>query len=610
MTDQLRIVTTDLSSTAQDLSAGRATLFLAGLYAASVLLRLVGTFLLAVPNIFGDELWHIEFARSVLDWRGLYWGTAHANHPSWLYPLLLAPALRWPASGAGLNIALAINALCISLTPLLTYGMARRHLSRRRSLVAAGLTGLLTGMAYASNMMAENVFLPLAVAAFWLGLRALEQPTVGRRLAAGALLGLLYHAKPQGLFFPLIFAVAVAAEAALAYQGRKRLTMVLSHWLTATACVAVLGLRWLEILHFEYPIHRWTFAAFLGSYADRALGDRPFQWAGFVLFVGGNLIVLTVTVGILPMLKLWPELMHASSKEVAPRRRHVALLAGAVVLVTVLASARHTILADDDWSIYERYLMMAHPLLFIVFAGEPVRLRSGWPRTVGWVVVIAALGGAAIVAQQQQWHLWSNLPSLSVAWLVFAVSGESIDMARKGLAVLVMMPALALLTGRAKAGSWTFGLQVATTTWLLLIMNYGYYVSSHTVEKRITHSERRLARQISRAVPEGKRLVILMDDMPMPVYFRVASRVPSLAVSLTQPREWFVKPLSLSPTGVPVLAADLREYWLLVSSRWPLIGTPARRIDAFNLYNLGAVPPPRFGGNPDPETRPTSAATP
>ncbi len=92
LTDQLRIVTTDLSSTTQDLSARRATLLLAGLYAASVLVRLVGTFLLAVPNIFGDELWHIEFARSVLDWRGLYWGTAHANHPSWLYPLLLAPA--------------------------------------------------------------------------------------------------------------------------------------------------------------------------------------------------------------------------------------------------------------------------------------------------------------------------------------------------------------------------------------------------------------------------------------------------------------------------------------------------------------------------------------
>jgi hypothetical protein len=594
-----------------DLSRRRAALWLALIYVVSVGLRQAAKNLQSLPFIYSDEMVHMVAARTVFGGEGLFWGLTPFAYPSWLYPALIAPVLAAFDPLGGIRAAQFVNALTISLTIPLTYRLARRFLPRSRSVAAAGLAGLMTGMSYASLFMAENLFLPLAVAAFGLALGALERPTAMRRIAAGAMFGLLYHVKPQGLFFPMFFALAVVLDAAVAPGAgpRRRFAAVGSaigsaaarHWLTALAWGAVAALRLAEAAWIERNPAPLTLDAFFGSYAGRARGDYPFQWAGFALMAGCNLAVLAFASGILPALRLAASLPAALRGRGPARWRALVLLTGSAAAVITLASARHTVIADADWCVYERYLMVLFPPLFVLLLlgrpegfAPPVRPA---PARVSMVLAsIVIVAGAVAIARWRALLLTTNLPSLAGCWLAHD-RGENLLAGRLALAGVALAGPAALWIAAAsgRLPRRRPRLAACAVAWLLLLFNTGYYAAHQCVHRPLIEGDKELARKIRREIPADGRLLILIDDMPANVYFQVHFRCPGVALELAPHDEfWFAKPIRFSPGGQIVAPDGQQRTWLLANARWPIEGEPVERVRRFNLYDLSAYPPARM----------------
>jgi hypothetical protein len=431
----------------------------------------------------------------------------------------------------------------------------------------------------------------------------MRRPTVGRRLIAGALFGLLYHAKPQGLYFPFIFALAVLADArtACGLTPAQRLAAAGRHWLTALAWAAVAGLRLVAAWR-EGMADPLSFDAFLGGYAMRARGEFPFNLWAMMLMTYLNASVLFLICGLWPAMRLVAALPRVFAGRGSARRRPLILLTAAAIVVVVLASARHTIVVDRQWMVYERYQMILIPPLFVVMLlGRPDRLTD-W-RTAGLRVrsaavlgVAGAVLGAMLFTYWRRFNLATAVPSFQGSWLVFSRR----EAARPALALMLVVVAvaplaLATIAATRSLARWRPRLPALGVAWLFLVFNFGAYASHNAIVRDIVREDVEFARHIRRKLPADARLIILTDRMSSERYFRLHFLCPGLPVRIVPSDEyWFAAPLKFAPGGRPLPPDDKHAWWLLAARTWPFVGEAVDREDGFELFDLAANPPVRM----------------
>lgn len=149
---------------------------------------------------------------------------AHPFHPLYPAAIALSHALLAPF-GASLEAAAAVaSAVGGTAAVLALHAFARRAFGARVGLVAAALLALHAGaVETGGDVQSEGVYLALflgAVAALW---RALDEGRLPSAAAAGALSGLAYLARPEGLGVVIVGAgLAALGLVTGGWPGRRR----------------------------------------------------------------------------------------------------------------------------------------------------------------------------------------------------------------------------------------------------------------------------------------------------------------------------------------------------------------------------------------------------
>jgi 4-amino-4-deoxy-L-arabinose transferase-like glycosyltransferase len=200
-------------------------LVLGGVVAVSAVVRFVISLSYPSPWTWTDELLYGELAKS-------FAATGHfaiRDVPGRagfgvVYPLLISPAYAlFTSIPAAYTLIKAINAVAMSLGAVPTYLLARRLVGRWFALMAALLVLALPGFAFTAQVMTENAFFTVFVFWCWTLVRALERPSLGRQVAAIALIVVAYLTRPQGiLLVPALLTAVVLVTVLDALAARER----------------------------------------------------------------------------------------------------------------------------------------------------------------------------------------------------------------------------------------------------------------------------------------------------------------------------------------------------------------------------------------------------
>jgi hypothetical protein len=342
---------------------------------AIVAVSAVARFLLALrieaPWIMVDELVYSELARGLAAGDGYSIRGVTTYDFGFVYPVVIAPAYAlFDSLPRAYEAAKAINALVISLAALPTYFIARRVVPRGFALLAAVLAVALPSLAYAGQIMTENLFYPLFLCVVLMLLATLERPTPGRQLALLGLCVLAYLARAQALaFFPAIAFAPVLT-------GAWRSFRVLYGALGAAALLA-LGA---PLVRGESPLE------LLGAYA--VTGEHGYSATEVGRWLLYHVAELDLYVGVVPfaaflvLLALWRRL---------PRTLRPFLAATASLSVFFLLEVSAFASIPSVVRIEERNLFYLAPLLLIALL---VWIDQGLPRPALAAGVSAVLGAA------------------------------------------------------------------------------------------------------------------------------------------------------------------------------------------------------------------------
>ncbi|MFQ5426133.1 MAG: hypothetical protein ACE5EV_03530, partial [Gaiellales bacterium] len=343
---------------------------LTSLVLVSVVGRLIGGWARQSPTFFPDEYLYSELSRSLAhDGQFLVRG-ASTGFPSLLYPVLNAPA--WLADDVVTSfwISQAIGAVAMSLAAIPAFALARYlRVGIGLSLAIAALTVAVPDLVLSGWLMSEPLAYPLALAAVWAGVRAIDEPTRSRQVLFLGIASLAVAARFQLAVVPLAFLVGALATGARERRLRgavRELWPALAPVTVALAAGAAVG-----------------FAGGLGSYSGAL--QLTVDPARLAAWTASNGMVLLYASGwaLIPGAGLGAVLAIArpsSRAELAFGAISVSLVAG-LLLQSAFVSSTIT------GQIHERYVFYAVPLIGVAFA---LWARRGWPLP-RWYA-LAALG--------------------------------------------------------------------------------------------------------------------------------------------------------------------------------------------------------------------------
>ncbi len=352
-----------------------ARLLLAGLVAASFLVRFVAALGHTTPLYFPDEYIYSGIARSLAEnGRPLIRGNS-AHFPALLEPLLAAPFWLTHDPAFAYRLTQAENALAMSLAAIPAYLLLRRLGGGVwAGLAAAALTVASPDLFFSSFVLADAIAYPLVLGAVYLGVCALSTPTRGAQLGFAGLTLLATFTRIQYVFLPLVFvASALVVERGSVRGVWRRFRLSVLVYAAPLALAAALGPKRL-----------------LGYYSGVAdLHVRPgaiVHWLGtdamLLAYAAGFALVPGALAGL--ALALW-----------RPRSREECGLAALIVGLLLGLFAEAALYASNGSARFqERYLMVLLPLVFPAFWLWLRRERPA-PR----VVAVVALGLLALSAR-------------------------------------------------------------------------------------------------------------------------------------------------------------------------------------------------------------------
>ena len=363
-------------------------IWLTGMIAASIVLRLVVNGRFQAPTILTDELTYAQLARSIADG-----GLSLTGGYGVVYPLLISPAWLVTDSGTeAFTYMKAINAVLVSLTAIPVYLWSRRLMRHGYALLAAGLTLLLPMMAFSGHVMTENAYLPVVILALWVIALAVERPTIARQVLVVGVLVLAFLTKAQAIALvaalPAIVIIAAVAEerASPAFHWSGLLRRLARWWpLAALGVLAILGLA------MRSAVSGSSWSSILQAYSATASGQ--YTASEVVRYFVWHVGEATFALGVIPISALLLLLGYGIlNRTRSPAERAflvVALLGGAITILQVAVFTSY-------WSerVSERNMACVFPLAMI---GLALWLDRGLPRPTRTTALAAAVAGSAVL---------------------------------------------------------------------------------------------------------------------------------------------------------------------------------------------------------------------
>jgi hypothetical protein len=345
--------------------------WLTGIVVLSVAIRYAFARRVAAPWIMVDELIYSELARGLAEDGSYSIRGVPTSAYGFVYPLLIAPAYAaFDSLPTAYSAVKAINAVVVSCAALPAYFLARRVLPAGLSLVAAVLAVALPSLAYAGQVMTENVFYPLFLTVLLAFVATLERPTAARQLVLLALCVLAYLTRAQALaFFP---AIATAPVLLGSWRAFRPLYATL-----AGGAVAALAA---QLLRGESPL------GLLGAYS--VTGEHRYEPLEVLRWLLYHVAELDLYVGVFPfaallvLLTLWRRL---------PRVLRPFLIATTTISVFLLLEVSAFASLPSVLRIEERNLFYLAPPALIALL---VWIDQGLPRPALGAGVAAVLAAA------------------------------------------------------------------------------------------------------------------------------------------------------------------------------------------------------------------------
>jgi glycosyltransferase involved in cell wall biosynthesis len=430
--------------------AGPLWLWLAGLYAVSVVVQLTLGLRVKSPWIMVDEIVYSDMARSFADTGHFLIRGTHANY-GFVYPFLLSPA--YALFGAMSDVyawSRVLNALALSSAVFPAYLLARRVVRTPAALAAAALAIAIPSMAYAGTLMTENVFYPIFLWLAYALVLMLERPTLKRQLLLLALCALAFLTRAQAV---ALVAAALTAPLALAWIERGRPQRLKAF---APLYGIVVGGGLLVVI--VQAIRGLSPASILGGYSDTSN-------SGYHLWPALRWLVLHVAEF---DLYLWVLPFAAFVVLVANARhldRSLRVFAAATAALSVWLVVEVAVFASQySHRVEERNLFYLAPLLLIALLawierGQPKPPRAAvvaaglavaLPAAIPFVSLLNITAESDTLGYQPWWYLgdaWAGRNSVSVVVVLvsLALGAAFLWLSRRHAPVLPMVVALGFL---------------------------------------------------------------------------------------------------------------------------------------------------------------------
>jgi hypothetical protein len=360
-------------------SSRAPSLALAGLVAAAAAVLAVAGRGIPTPWILIDELLHSELARGLRRGDG-FSVRGHGMTVSYLYPALLAP-FAW--SYGAMKV---VNAVVISLGAVPVYLWARRLVRPWVAVAAGGLTLLLPSLLFSGELMLENLFFPLFLAACLAIALALEQPTQARQALAVGMILLATITRVQGL---LLFAVFALSAFIVRRDALRKLAPSLA---IAFAAGIVVNVR--------------LALGNLGVYEVQARAG--YSASGILGWLGRSFGELALSVGIVPVAALIALVASRSLLQLRDRI-FVAVTATATGVLVALAAVAAS---WEPAGLKERYMFYVAPLLLLALLVwiERGAVHPWWAVAIPAALVVVLPLGRLFREPALLGNAWALLP--------------------------------------------------------------------------------------------------------------------------------------------------------------------------------------------------------
>jgi len=401
-------------------------LWLAGLYAVSVVVQLALGLRLVSPWIMVDELVYSDMARSFAATGHFLIRGVHGDY-GFVYPLLISPAYAIFGSIAeAYRWARVVDAFAMSSVVVPAYLLARRVVRPPSALAVAALTVAVPSMVYTGTLMTENAFYPIFVWLAYALVLMLERPTARRQAAVLALCALAFVTRAQTV---ALVAAVLTAPLVLAWieRGRPRRLAAfrLLYGLVALAAVLVVVV---EVARGRSP------AEVLGNYSVTSSGSYA-AWPA-IEWIVFHLAELDLTLWVLPFAAFIVLVANARHLD-----RNLRVFAAAATTLAVWLVLEVAVFASQySQRIEERNLFYVTPLFLVALLAWIERGQPKPPRaTVAAAGVAVALPGAIPFLRLLNINSQSDTIGLQPWWFV----GDAWA-GRSSVAVVAVLTSIAL----------------------------------------------------------------------------------------------------------------------------------------------------------------------
>lgn len=313
------------------------------LFGGSVILRfLLGDFYPRTINCYPDELLYMSLGESLWNHHNIQVFHVASYFKKVGYSLLLSPTFAiGDIQVRGRAIAL-LNAVSISLGVFPLYGLAKRILSRERSILFCVVLYLISpSMTYSMTYMSENVSIPLSMLFLYLVYRVWEETSVTKKICPGILMILVmilcYVTKNVAMVFPVALVMAVLTDWLLKKERKQRIPALVS-----MAVVFVLA----------------VWAGYTRFFPEGMMEKSGYVLFGFVFFVVLTLLGFCVIPVLLPGI---------GYKKLDEKAKKFYLLLVYIVLITAAVVACMIYTTEDYPSLTPRAHLRYVEFLFVPF---------------------------------------------------------------------------------------------------------------------------------------------------------------------------------------------------------------------------------------------------
>ncbi|MFN3428420.1 MAG: glycosyltransferase family 39 protein [Candidatus Sericytochromatia bacterium] len=551
---------------------------------AFVLVRLGLALLVPSPYIMPDELIYLELARNLAQGHGFSFRGEPMSFPTVLFPLLLAPSQWATDPDVAFRLAQLTSGLLMLAAAVPIYRLARLMLPAGAAAAVSALAMVPPYTLYGHTVMTEGLFFLLFTATAYATVLAIAAPSRRSMIGLGAVLGLAFFAKPQGMLLTaVVVATFLATEAFRRHEAPGFARRLVAFWPAVATFGAIAALHVWRVAWENPGANLLAVSTYLGTYSGGLAGLIPFTWGHFWGAVAAIFGALALSAGFWPLALFLPFAWRALRGGPITERALVAFAAFATVLLVGLA-ARNVALSYPP-QVVERYCFHLSPLFLVgawlVAYRQRVPWRFGLAASAGLIGLSAwFMERATLTYVDTPAYMALYRPSLSLGWP--ATTGVVVALALGFVAVMAWL-------------GWRGRPRMA---WALAVL-YGVTLTASSLYGQVTLSrrydyERPFVAWVHAHTGPDQPIALVSDGLPYipAVLTNVFSRQPIRQVYLERPMAaWLERRLTRLGDGELVELSRLPDGTRVVAHQDLALDLPvlARREGVVIYEKRGAV---------------------